>query len=130
MSFTRHAGITHEGGRWTAQAQNRGSPDMMLKNKVAVVYEAGGGIGGAVARAFASPGLPHASMVVEACLRVLEDPRAIGGAYAPAELFGFWCFSGRTVISRGFRLEPTVTQPIERDAIYRRRRFAGDVIET
>jgi transposase-like protein len=43
---------------------------------------------------------------------------------------GFWCFSGRTVISRGFRLEPIVTQPIERDAIYRRRRFAGDVIET
>src|SRR2546421_7661396 len=29
---------------------------MMLKNKVAVIYGAGGGIGGAVARAFASQG--------------------------------------------------------------------------
>lgn len=29
---------------------------MMLKNKVAVIYGAGGGIGGAVARAFASEG--------------------------------------------------------------------------
>ena len=28
-----------------------------------------------------------APMVVEACLRVVEDPPAIGGAYAPAELF-------------------------------------------
>jgi len=42
----------------------------------------------------------------------------------------FWCISGRAVISRGFRLEPTVTQPIEREAIYRRRRFPRDVIET
>jgi NAD(P)-dependent dehydrogenase (short-subunit alcohol dehydrogenase family) len=29
---------------------------MMLKDKVAVIYGAGGGIGGAVARAFASEG--------------------------------------------------------------------------
>jgi hypothetical protein len=29
-----------------------------------------------------------------------------------------------------FRLEPAVTQPIERDAVYRRRRFPRDVIET
>jgi hypothetical protein len=28
-----------------------------------------------------------ASIVVEACLRVLKDPPATGGAYAPAELF-------------------------------------------
>src|SRR4030095_13560974 len=31
-------------------------PDMMLKDKVAVIYGAGGGIGGAVARAFAHEG--------------------------------------------------------------------------
>ena len=29
---------------------------MMLKNKVAVIYGAGGGIGGAIARAFAKEG--------------------------------------------------------------------------
>jgi hypothetical protein len=29
-----------------------------------------------------------------------------------------------------FALEPALTQPIERDAIYRRRRFPRDVIET
>jgi transposase-like protein len=34
------------------------------------------------------------------------------------------------VVSGAFRLEPAVTQPIERDAIYRRRRFPRDVIET
>lgn len=42
----------------------------------------------------------------------------------------FWCISGLTVVSGGFGLEPAVTQPIERDAIYRRRRFPRDVIET
>jgi transposase-like protein len=34
------------------------------------------------------------------------------------------------VVSGAFRLEPAVTQPIERDALYRRRRFPRDVIET
>jgi hypothetical protein len=38
--------------------------------------------------------------------------------------------SGRSVVSGAFRLEPAVTQPIERDAIYRRRRFPRDVIDT
>jgi hypothetical protein len=39
-----------------------------------------------------------------------------------------WCLgSGRF---GGFGLEPAVTQPIERDAIYRRRRFPRRVIET
>ena len=37
---------------------------------------------------------------------------------------------GRSMVSGVFRLEPAVTQPIERDAIYRRRRFPRDVIET
>jgi hypothetical protein len=43
---------------------------------------------------------------------------------------GFWCISGRSVVSGAFRLGPAVTQPIARDAIYRRRRFPRDVIET
>jgi transposase-like protein len=34
------------------------------------------------------------------------------------------------VVAGVFRLEPAVTQPIERDAIYRRRRFPRDVIGT
>jgi hypothetical protein len=34
------------------------------------------------------------------------------------------------VVSGAFHLEPAVTQPIERDAIYRHRRFPRDVIET
>jgi hypothetical protein len=34
----------------------RQEPEMMLKDKVAVIYGAGGAIGGAVARAFASEG--------------------------------------------------------------------------
>src|SRR5258708_4703099 len=34
----------------------KGKRKMMLKNKVAVIYGAGGAIGGAVARAFASEG--------------------------------------------------------------------------
>jgi NAD(P)-dependent dehydrogenase (short-subunit alcohol dehydrogenase family) len=37
-------------------AVHRKEPEMMLKDKVAVIYGAGGGIGGAVARAFASEG--------------------------------------------------------------------------
>src|SRR2546422_6828806 len=42
----------------------------------------------------------------------------------------FWCNSGRSVVSGTFYPEPTAIQPIERDAIYRRRRFPRDVIET
>src|SRR5437016_4766671 len=42
----------------------------------------------------------------------------------------FWCNSGRSVVSGTFYPEPTVIQPIERDAIYRRRRFPREVIET
>src|SRR5215470_20351476 len=43
----------------THQAQStrhRKEPEMMLQDKVAVIYGAGGAIGGAVARAFASEG--------------------------------------------------------------------------
>jgi NAD(P)-dependent dehydrogenase (short-subunit alcohol dehydrogenase family) len=39
----------------TTQAQNK-EPEMMLKDKVAVIYGAGGDVGGAVARAFAREG--------------------------------------------------------------------------
>jgi predicted amino acid dehydrogenase len=45
----QHVGICN------TRAQNK-EPRMMLKNKVAVIYGAGGGIGGAVARAFAREG--------------------------------------------------------------------------
>src|SRR5687767_15925615 len=44
--------------RWggvTTRAQNK-EPEMMLKDKVAVIYGAGGDVGGAVARAFAREG--------------------------------------------------------------------------
>src|SRR5262249_33900048 len=40
----------------SSTATTRGARQMMLKDKVAVIYGAGGGIGGAVARAFASEG--------------------------------------------------------------------------
>jgi hypothetical protein len=43
---------------------------------------------------------------------------------------GFWCISGRSVASGAFRLEPAVTQPIERDAIYRCRSHGGDLMDT
>jgi hypothetical protein len=33
-----------------------------------------------------------APIVVEACLRVLEDPPATGGAFAPGELYAASCF--------------------------------------
>src|SRR5260370_37630514 len=35
---------------------NQRKPEMMLKNKIAVIYGAGGSVGGAVARAFAREG--------------------------------------------------------------------------
>jgi hypothetical protein len=41
----------------------------------------------------------------------------------------FWCIGGRIVLSGHFCPELAVTQPIERDAIYRRRRFPREVIE-
>jgi hypothetical protein len=37
-------------------SQTQGETDMLLSNKVAVIYGAGGDIGGAVARAFVSDG--------------------------------------------------------------------------
>jgi NAD(P)-dependent dehydrogenase (short-subunit alcohol dehydrogenase family) len=51
MSFRGCAGFTHEVG-----AQNNKEPKMLLKDKVAVIYGAGGAVGGAVARAFAREG--------------------------------------------------------------------------
>ena len=42
----------------------------------------------------------------------------------------FWCISSSAVILAAFAWSRAVTQPIERDAIYRRRRFSRDVIET
>jgi NAD(P)-dependent dehydrogenase (short-subunit alcohol dehydrogenase family) len=61
---------------------------MMLKDKVAVVYGAGGAIGGAVARAFASEG---ASVFVTGRLRapvdaVAEDIVSAGGSAEAAEV--------------------------------------------
>src|SRR6266567_2528655 len=54
MSFSRHAGLTHEVGMVTTWALRR--PEVMLKDKVAVIYGSGGAVGGAVARAFAREG--------------------------------------------------------------------------
>jgi hypothetical protein len=42
----------------------------------------------------------------------------------------FRCISSSAVIFTAFAWSRAVTQPIERDAIYRRRRFPRDVIET
>src|SRR5499427_7841986 len=47
--------LTHEVGR-SDHLGNRKDLEMMLKDKVAVIYGAGGAIGGAVARAFAREG--------------------------------------------------------------------------
>src|SRR6266550_4415649 len=43
---------------------------------------------------------------------------------------GFWCISSSAVLLTAFAGSRTVTHPIGRDAIYRRRRFPRDVIET
>lgn len=61
---------------------------MMLKNKVAVVYGAGGAIGGAVARAFASEG---AKLFVTGRLRapvevVAKEIVSAGGSAEAAEV--------------------------------------------
>ena len=45
-----------DGSEGWEHPEREGEPEMMLKDKVAVIYGAGGGIGGAVARAFASDG--------------------------------------------------------------------------
>ena len=44
-----------QGGNSAAE-RPEGASEMMLKDKVAVIYGAGGAVGGAVARAFASEG--------------------------------------------------------------------------
>jgi NAD(P)-dependent dehydrogenase (short-subunit alcohol dehydrogenase family) len=64
------------------------SKKMLLKNKVAVIYGAGGGIGGAVARAFASEGAQlfltgHRLAPVEV---VAKDVVAAGGSAEAAEV--------------------------------------------
>ena len=41
----------------------------------------------------------------------------------------FWCIKGWIVISGNLYPELAATQPIERDAIYRRRRFPREVID-
>jgi NAD(P)-dependent dehydrogenase (short-subunit alcohol dehydrogenase family) len=61
---------------------------MMLKNKVAVIYGAGGAIGGAVARAFAAEGAKtfltgHSLASIEA---VVKDVIAAGGTAEAAEV--------------------------------------------
>src|SRR5262245_5885770 len=43
-------------GPWLTLRQREEQGNVMLENKVAVIYGAGGGIGGAVARAFAGEG--------------------------------------------------------------------------
>ena len=63
---------------------------MLLENKVAVVYGAGGAIGGAVARAFAAEGATvfvtgHRPAAVE---QVAADIAASGGAVSAAEVDG------------------------------------------
>jgi NAD(P)-dependent dehydrogenase (short-subunit alcohol dehydrogenase family) len=63
-------------------------PEMMLKDKVAVIYGAGGAIGGAVARAFGSEG---AKLFLTGRLRapvdvVAKDVVAAGGSAEAAEV--------------------------------------------
>src|SRR5262245_1870544 len=61
---------------------------MMLENRVAVIYGAGGGIGGAVARAFAREGAklfltgPHLTAVEP----VAKDVNSVGGAAEAADV--------------------------------------------
>src|SRR5687768_2763312 len=67
---------------------HRKEAEMMLKDKVAVIYGAGGGIGGAVARAFAHEGAKvfltgHRRAPVEA---VAEDIVSAGGSAEAAEV--------------------------------------------
>ena len=64
---------------------------MMLKNKVAVIYGAGGAIGGAVARAFASEGAKlfltgHLRAPVEG---VAKEVNSAGGSAEAAEVDAF-----------------------------------------
>jgi NAD(P)-dependent dehydrogenase (short-subunit alcohol dehydrogenase family) len=57
MSFACHLGLTYEVARNDERSRNQsGKLEMMLKDKVAVIYGAGGAVGGAVARAFAREG--------------------------------------------------------------------------
>jgi NAD(P)-dependent dehydrogenase (short-subunit alcohol dehydrogenase family) len=65
-----------------------GEPEMMLKDKVAVIYGAGGGIGGAVARAFAREG---AKLFLTGRLRtpiegVAKDIVSAGGSVEAAKV--------------------------------------------
>ena len=75
-----------------ATAQFRGlavsTPSMRLKNKVAVIYGAGGAIGGAVAHAFASEGarLFLAGRSLASVEIVAEDVVAAGGSAEAAEV--------------------------------------------
>jgi NAD(P)-dependent dehydrogenase (short-subunit alcohol dehydrogenase family) len=79
------------GGESGSHAQTTGhrrEPEMMLKDKVAVIYGAGGGIGGAVARAFAREG---AKTFLTGRLRapveaVAKDIIAAGGSGDAAEV--------------------------------------------
>src|SRR4030095_4982245 len=65
----------------------RKEPEMMLKDKVAVVYGAGGAIGGAVARAFASEGarLFLTGRLLAPVEAVAKDVVAAGGSAEAAE---------------------------------------------
>src|SRR5881397_1489417 len=71
-----------------ANAVHRKEPEMMLKDKVAVIYGAGGAIGGAVARAFATEGAKlfltgRLQAPVEA---VAKDVVSAGGSAEAAEV--------------------------------------------
>jgi NAD(P)-dependent dehydrogenase (short-subunit alcohol dehydrogenase family) len=73
---------------WPKLNQGKGTQMMMLKDKVAVIYGAGGAIGGAVARAFASEG---ANVFVTGRLRgpvdaVAKDIVSAGGSAKAAEV--------------------------------------------
>jgi NAD(P)-dependent dehydrogenase (short-subunit alcohol dehydrogenase family) len=76
---------------WPKMKPLKRNPEMMLKDKVAVVYGAGGAIGGVVARAFASEG---ASLFVTGRLRAPVDAVAkeivsAGGSATAAEVDAF-----------------------------------------
>src|SRR5262245_1603724 len=82
MSFGGHAGSTY----WIVKRSRR--PDMMLKNKVAVIYGAGGDIGAAVARAFAREGAKVflTGRKLAPVKSVAKDIVAAGGSAEAAEV--------------------------------------------
>src|SRR5260221_10328609 len=83
-----------------------GKRKMMLKNKVAVIYGAGGAIGGAVARAFASEGA-----------RLFLTGRHQAAVEAVA----------RDIVSAGGSAEAAEGDPLDEQAVDRHLQSVGDM---